>query len=105
VIRWFQLQAHTHVVLNTGRAESMRSLTLDSLNALAALHRVSFDPELLFMNRSGAEGDVSSAKVEALEQLRNAGARGHQTKAARTNAPSSARAALAAPGRVHARER
>lgn len=75
VIRWFQLQAHTHVALNTGRAESMRSLTLDSLNALAALHRVSFDPELLFMNRSGAEGDVSSAKVEALEQLRNAGFR------------------------------
>jgi phosphoglycolate phosphatase-like HAD superfamily hydrolase len=75
VIRWFQLQAHTHVVLNTGRTESMRSLTLDSLNALAALHRVSFDPELLFMNRSGAEGDVASAKVEALQQLRNAGFR------------------------------
>ena len=75
VIRWFQLQAHTHVALNTGRADSMRSLTLDSLNALGALHRVSFDPELLFMNRSGAEGDVSSAKVEALEQLRDAGFR------------------------------
>ena len=75
VIRWFQLQSHTHVALNTGRAESMRSLTLDSLDALAALHRVSFDPELLFMNRSGADGDVSSAKVEALEQLRNAGFR------------------------------
>jgi hypothetical protein len=75
VIRWFQLQAHTHVVLNTGRAESMRSLTLDSLNALGALHRVSFDPELLFMNGSGAEGDVSSAKVDALEQLWNAGFR------------------------------
>jgi hypothetical protein len=70
VIRWFQLQAHTHVALNTGRAESMRSLTLDSLNALGALHRVSFDPELLFMDRSGADGDVSSAKVGALEQLR-----------------------------------
>jgi hypothetical protein len=75
VIRWFQLQAHTHVALNTGRAEWMRSLTLASLNALAALHRVSFDPELLFMNRSGAEGEVASAKVEALEQLRNAGFR------------------------------
>ena len=75
VIRWFQLQAHTHVALNTGRAESMRSMTLDSLNALASLHRVSFDPDLLFMNRSGAEGDVSSAKVEALEELRNAGLR------------------------------
>ena len=75
VIRWFQLQAHTHVALNTGRAGSMRSLTLDSLNALAALHRVAFDPELLFMNRSGGEDDVSSAKVEALEELRNAGFR------------------------------
>ncbi len=75
VIRWFQLQAHTHVALNTGRAESMRSLTLDSLNALAALHRVAFDPELLFMNRPGGEDDVSSAKVEALEQLRKAGFR------------------------------
>ena len=75
VIRWFQLQPRTHVALNTGRSESMRALTLDSLNALGALHRVAFDPELLFMNRSDAVDDVSPAKIEGLRRLRLSGYR------------------------------
>jgi phosphoglycolate phosphatase-like HAD superfamily hydrolase len=74
-IRWFQLQPRTHVALNTGRAESMRELTLASLNALGALHRVAFEPELLFMNRMGVDDDVSPAKIEGLRRLRLAGYR------------------------------
>ncbi|HVF08430.1 MAG TPA: hypothetical protein VNC60_07635 [Actinomycetota bacterium] len=34
VIRWFQMQPGTHVALNTGRAESLREVTLRSLNAI-----------------------------------------------------------------------
>jgi hypothetical protein len=75
VIRWFQLQPHTHVALNTGRAESMRALTVGSLNELGALHRVRFDPDLLFMNASGLDEDVTAGKVEALRRLRLAGYR------------------------------
>jgi phosphoglycolate phosphatase-like HAD superfamily hydrolase/acetolactate synthase regulatory subunit len=75
VIRWFQLQPRTHVALNTGRAESMREITLASLNALGALHRVAFDPDLLFMNRTGVDIDVAPAKIEGLQRLRRAGYR------------------------------
>lgn len=75
VIRWFQLQPRMHVALNTGRAESMRELTLGSLNALGAMHRVAFEPELLFMNRTGADDDVAPAKIEGLRRLRLAGYR------------------------------
>ncbi len=74
-IRWFQLQPRTHVALNTGRAESMREVTLASLNALGALHRVAFQPELLFMNRAGPDDDVAPAKIEGLRRLRLAGYR------------------------------
>jgi phosphoglycolate phosphatase-like HAD superfamily hydrolase len=74
VIRWFQLQPHTHVALNTGRPESMRELTLTSLNALASLYRVRFDPDLLYMRSPGAV-DVAAGKVDALHRLRLAGYR------------------------------
>ncbi len=74
-IRWFQLQPRMHVALNTGRPETMRAMTLASLNSLGRLHRVTFDPDLLFMNRSGAEEDVARAKVEGLRRLREAGYR------------------------------
>jgi hypothetical protein len=74
VIRWFQMQPRTHVALNTGRPSWMRGLTFDGLNALGALHRVSFDPDLLFMN-PGDDEDVPAAKVDALRQLRLAGYR------------------------------
>lgn len=75
VIRWFQLQPLIRVALNTGRSESMRALTLASLNALGAMHRVRFEPELLFMNQTGADEDVVSGKIEALRRLRLAGYR------------------------------
>jgi hypothetical protein len=75
VIRWFQLQPGIHVALNTGRPESMRELTLASLNALGALHRVSFRSELLFMNRTGREDHVAAAKVEGTRALRRSGYR------------------------------
>ena len=39
VIRWFQLHPRTHMAINTGRPESMRELTVASLNALGAVHR------------------------------------------------------------------
>lgn len=74
VIRWFQLQPRTHVALNTGRPESLREVTLSSLNALGRLHRVRFDPELLFMSRGAiTDEDVAAAKVEGLHRLREAG--------------------------------
>jgi phosphoglycolate phosphatase-like HAD superfamily hydrolase len=75
VIRWFQLRPQTHVALNTGRSESMRELTLASLNALGALHRVAFEPELLFMNATGADDDVAPAKIEGLRRMQDAGYR------------------------------
>lgn len=74
VIRWFQLQPRTHVALNTGRPEAIRAVTLDSLNALGSLHRVRFEPELLFMNASDDDA-VEAAKVDGLRQLRGAGYR------------------------------
>src|SRR5918994_2629128 len=75
VIRWFQLQPRTQVVLNTGRPEAMREVTLASLNALGAVHRVRFGPELLFMNGQGFEEDVAAGKVDALRRLQLAGYR------------------------------
>ena len=89
VIRWFQLQPRTHVALNTGRPESMREVTLASLNTLGALHRIAFEPELLFMNRAGGEEDVSDAKVDGLRRLRLAG---HHVVAVVDNEPDMIRA-------------
>jgi hypothetical protein len=89
VIRWFQLQPRTHVALNTGRPESMREPTLTSLNALGRAHRVTFEPELLYMNRTGREEDVARAKVDALAGLRAAG---HRVVAVVDNEPAMIRA-------------
>jgi hypothetical protein len=75
VIRWFQLQPLTDVALNTGRPESMRALTLSALNALGAMHKVRFAPDLLQMNRSGWQDDVERSKVEGLRRLERAGHR------------------------------
>lgn len=69
VIRWFQLQPRTHIALNTGRPESLRELTLASLNELGALHRVAFEPGLLFMNGAGGVDDVAEAKIDGLRRL------------------------------------
>jgi phosphoglycolate phosphatase-like HAD superfamily hydrolase len=89
VIRWFQLQPRTHVVLNTGRPEWMRGITLDALNALGAAHRVRFDPDLLFMEPSGDSAAVAEAKVRALRTLRS---RGYRIVAVFDNEPEMLRA-------------
>ncbi len=73
VIRWFQIQPGTRVVLNTGRPESMRRITLDSLNAIGEVARVSFEPELLFMRAEGKP--VPAAKAAALEDMYRQGLR------------------------------
>jgi hypothetical protein len=67
VIRWFQIQPRTHIALNTGRPESMRRVTLDSLNAIGASSRVRFDPELLFMRAEA--GSVLDGKTKALDEI------------------------------------
>jgi hypothetical protein len=89
VIRWFQLQPRASVAINTGRPEAMREVTLASLNALGAVHRVRFEPELLFMNRQGFEEDVAAGKVDALRRLRLAG---YRTLAVVDNEPAMIRA-------------
>jgi len=66
IIRWFQLQPGTFVGLNTGRSESMREITLKSLNRLGAEFRVSFDPDLLHMSAGSAIQNVLDAKVDAI---------------------------------------
>ena len=38
VIRWFQIQPGVRIAFNTGRPESMRRITIDSLNAVEGLH-------------------------------------------------------------------
>ena len=89
VIRWFQLQPRTRVALNTGRPESMRELTLASLNALGAVHRVTFENDLLFMNASGLDEDIAAGKVAALQHLRDGG---HRVVAVVDNEPAMIRA-------------
>jgi hypothetical protein len=73
VIRWFQIQPGTRVALNTGRLETMRRITLDSLNAIGESARVRFDPELLFMRSEGTA--VPHAKGSGLEEIRSRGLR------------------------------
>lgn len=73
VIRWFQLQPHTHLALNTGRTDHLRQDTLESLNAIGAIYRVRFDQELLFMATDG--GHVPSCKVAAIDELAHRGLR------------------------------
>ncbi len=73
VIRWFQIQPGTRVALNTGRAEAMRRVTIDSLNAVGEAARVRFEPELLFMRSEGMP--VPSAKCVALDEIEASGMR------------------------------
>lgn len=73
VIRWFQLQAHTHVALNTGRAHHMRDTTLESLNTIGVAYRVRFEPE--FLLTSDGTADIPSNKVSAIDELRRRGLR------------------------------
>jgi phosphoglycolate phosphatase-like HAD superfamily hydrolase len=73
VIRWFQLQDHTVVVLNTGRSESMRRSTLIAMNELGREFRVVFANELLLMNDARLGQSAANAKVAALLALRERG--------------------------------
>ena len=73
MIRWFQLQPHTEVALVTGRPETLREVTLRSLNKLGEPHRVRFADELLLMNPRDWDQGVAQAKVEALDRLRSLG--------------------------------
>ncbi|GMQ98895.1 MAG: hypothetical protein BMS9Abin17_1427 [Acidimicrobiia bacterium] len=73
VIRWFQLQPRTTVGLLTGRPESLRSVTLHSLNCIGDAHQVVFEDELLIMNARGWNQDVEGAKVAGLRRFREMG--------------------------------
>jgi hypothetical protein len=75
VIRWFQLQPHTHVALNTGRPEHTRAVTLAGMEALGRDYRVRFVSDLLMMNPRGWDKGVEEGKVDGLRRLRDAGMR------------------------------
>ncbi len=75
VIRWFQIQPNTHVGLNTGRPESIRTDTLRSLNKLGEEYKVSFTDDLLYMNPYGWDMKVSEGKVAGLRHFQKAGYR------------------------------
>ena len=75
VIRWFQIQPNCAVGLNTGRPESIRAETLDSLNRLGAPHRVRFRDELLHMNPDGWQHNVQDAKVAGVLAFQQQGYR------------------------------
>ncbi|MCH8906235.1 MAG: hypothetical protein IH840_04015 [Candidatus Heimdallarchaeota archaeon] len=68
IIRWFQIQANTYVGLNTGRSDSLRKITLDSLNLLGSKFRVSFSSDILYMNpmEDKVEEDIRSYKSRGL---------------------------------------
>jgi hypothetical protein len=72
VIRWFQLQPDTYVGINTGRPESWRADTMRSLSRIASDYRVTFDPELVYLNRGES---VRAGKAAALEHFRRLGYR------------------------------
>ena len=75
VIRWFQIQPRTSVALNTGRPESLRSVTLRSLNALGREFKVAFTDDLLHMNPDGWDVDVAAHKIAGLRRLQRDGYR------------------------------
>jgi len=75
VIRWFQIQPETYVGLNTGRPEFLRQDTLRSLNALAEEYRVDFKSDLLFMNPSNWDHDITQAKVAGIRHFEKEGYR------------------------------
>ncbi len=74
VIRWFQIQPHTFIGLNTGRPESLRLETLRSLNRIGIEYKVDFHDDLLFMNSRG-RNDVITSKIAGLHHFRKSGYR------------------------------
>lgn len=75
MIRWFQLQPNTTVGLLTGRPQTLRQVTLRSLNSIGEAHRVVFDDDVLMMNAGEWEQDVESGKVAGLRRFREMGYR------------------------------
>lgn len=73
IIRWFQMQPSTRVVLISGRCESQRATTLLTLNTLGEPYRVYFKPDMLFMRPNDWAGSVAMYKVEAVHQLQKRG--------------------------------
>ncbi len=73
MIRWFQLQPYTSVGLLTGRPESLREVTLQSLNWLGEPHQVHFSDELLVMNPGTWAEDVAGSKVAGLRRFQAQG--------------------------------
>lgn len=75
VIRWFQLQPLTSVGLNTGRPESLRFETLNTLNELGKEYRVSFSHGLLHMRQPEHGDDIGLSKLSGINYFQNAGYR------------------------------
>ncbi len=75
VIRWFQMQPRTYVALNTGRPESFRLQTLNTLNRLADEYRVNFDDDLLYMKPDGSELTIPEVKVNGIRHFERKGYR------------------------------
>lgn len=66
LVRWLQSQPNTHVGLNTGRPEIIRTATLNSLNQLGAQYNVQFSDELLVMNKRDWEDKTLESKQMGL---------------------------------------
>lgn len=75
VIRWLQSRKKTFVGLNTGRPETMRRETLQSLNRIGRPYDVAFHDHLLFMNQYGWAERIEESKVEGIAHFQRRGFR------------------------------
>ncbi|MCX6048603.1 MAG: hypothetical protein NT075_26160 [Chloroflexi bacterium] len=75
IIRWFQLQPHTHVALNTGRYEVLRADTLRSLNRLGQAYNVQFRDDQLFMRADEWTEALSIRKIAGIRHFQAQGYR------------------------------
>ena len=75
IIRWFQMQPHTYVGLNTGRYEVLRTDTLRSLNKLGENYQVQFADERLVMRPDDWAASLSARKVEGIQHFQALGYR------------------------------
>lgn len=75
VIRWFQMQSRTYIALNTGRPESLRFQTLNTLNRLADEYRVHFGDDLLYMKPDGSEQTIPEIKADGIRHFTRKGYR------------------------------
>ena len=75
VIRWFQDKPNTFVGLNTGRPESLRTNTLNTLNSWGRLHGVEFTDKLLYMRSPHIIESIAHAKVAGIDYFKQCGYR------------------------------